>query len=110
MLILYVLQYVTFTFFNILVAHYTILPLPFLFSAPSLSLSASPYTKPSYLYNTSLYSLFFVQHVGMAMIKFKLVSKNMYNKYPLFERYIYNITSVLTYNSIIYLSKPVSQP
>jgi hypothetical protein len=76
--------------FQLIMFHYIYMPLPFLFSAPSLG--SEEHTEDSkigtyqkhYLWNGMLYSLFFVQHVVMSLIIFKLSLKSLWNKYPLF--------------------------
>lgn len=100
------IQLFLFILFLIMMLHYTLYPLPKLFSTPSLLLS--PYMKTSYIYNAFLYSLFFVQHVVMALIMFKVFLKEIWIKYPLYERYIYNLLSSLTEILIFTYAKPVS--
>lgn len=89
----FVVQILLFGYFNLMITHYTFMPMPGLFSTPSLL--ASPYHHPSYLFNALLYASFFVQHVCMALIVFKMGLQGLWVRYPLYERYIYNITSSL---------------
>ena len=77
-----VIQLILFLYFNILIIHYTCFPIPVLFN--SLSLLSSNETNQHYLYNSFLYSLFFIQHIGMALLSFKIKLLNIWNKYPLY--------------------------
>lgn len=106
MLLLFFTQIILFVYFNLLMVHYVIFPMPSIFSADSLVSSSNKVTH--YLYNGILYSLFFVQHVGMALIAFKLKLKQTWAKYPLYERYFYNIASAICEIYIFHLAKPVS--
>lgn len=106
MTLFFFIQFLLFILFMLMMLHYSLYPLPTIFSTPSLLLS--PYIKTSYLYNTLLYSSFFVQHIVMALIIFKVSLKNIWRKYPLYERYFYNIVSSLTEIIIFIYAKPVS--
>ena len=86
-----ILQTLLFVVFNLKMVHYLLQPIPALFSSPSLL--ASFYFTQNYAYNGLLYSLFFVQHVVMAMISFKSAVTNYYSKFPLYQRYVYNVFS-----------------
>ena len=93
-LILFPLQVFLFLFsFAFLFNYFAYIPLPHFISGPTLLVS--PFTKPSYLYNGLMYTLFFVQHILMALVIFKIKGQRIWNKFPLYERYIYNIVSGL---------------
>ena len=97
---------ITFIMFLLKMIHYTTIPLTNMFISPSL-LSSFNY-QPAYLYNFILYLSFFAQHVIMAMILFKTSIWKFIPKYPLYERYIYNISSSWFYILILELAAPVS--
>lgn len=93
-LILFPIQVFLFLFsFAFLFNYFSYIPLPHLISGPTLLVS--PFTKPSYLYNGLMYTLFFVQHILMALVIFKIKGQMIWKKFPLYERYIYNIVSGL---------------
>lgn len=87
----YISQHISYLYFSLLMFHYLFMPIPLLFSSPSLL--ASQHHETSYIFNAFMYSLFFVQHVGMALIIFKTSLETAWSKYPLYERYLYNISS-----------------
>lgn len=82
MLILFVLQIIFALSYLFVFNHYVFMPVPNLISAPSLV--ASPYTKPAYLYNAAIYALFFVQHIVMALLIFKIKVSKIWAKFPLY--------------------------
>jgi hypothetical protein len=49
-----------------------------------------------YAKNAALYALFWLQHIVMATIKYKLALFKYNKVYVLYERYIYNTVSALT--------------
>lgn len=102
----YVFQIMLFLYFNVMIVHYTFMPMPAIFAGPSLL--SSPYKDPSYLFNAALYASFFVQHVVMAMIIFKVKLERLYPRYPLYERFIYNMASSVAEIVILASARPVS--
>lgn len=97
---------VTFVMFLLKIIHYTTIPLTNMFISSSLMSSFN--FQPAYLYNFTLYLSFFVQHIVMAMILFKTSIWKFIPKYPLYERYIFNISSSWFYILILELAAPVS--
>jgi hypothetical protein len=77
-----VAQYLLYIYFVALFIHYVAYPMPNLFNSPSLLLSKSK--QSHYMYNALLYSLFYVQHIGMALIGFKTKCRKMWNRFPLY--------------------------
>jgi uncharacterized membrane protein len=82
MVILFFLQIVLFFIFLVMIIHYTTIPFPKLFSIPSLI--DSPYIETSYIFNMVLYSAFFIQHILMALIAFKVKLQLLWSYYPLY--------------------------
>lgn len=101
-----ILEIVLFVLFNYSLSYYLGLPIPAIL--PIASLRDSTYTEPAYLYNASLFGLFFLQHICMALLKFKVGMKKLWPKYALYERFIYNTVSCLLYLLVLYLSRPIS--
>lgn len=101
-----IFSFVLYVYFELFMAHFTFKPIPSLFQSPSLL--QSPYTTPAYLYNACLYLLFFVQHVIMALLIFKIRLSQIWAKFPLYERYIYNTVSSVLYILILYYARPIS--
>lgn len=88
--------------------HYTVYPIPSIFSSPSLVFTFN--TEPNYLWNASIYCIFFLQHVIMASSSLKKAVVNFYPRYYLYERYIYNIFSSWTYLLILNFVEPLASP
>ncbi len=80
------------------------MPLPF-FSSPTLS--SSPFTEPSYLWNFWVYFSFFIQHGVMITIIFKTSIPKIITKYPLYERYIFNFASTIYYFFMLDYARPI---
>lgn len=93
-----------FPFFVFKFTHYSFMPLP-IFSSPTLS--NTPYTEPSYIWNFCVYFSFFIQHGIMITIFFKTSIPKMIPKYPLYERYIFNFVSTTYYIFILDIAKPI---
>lgn len=94
-----ILSILLFVIFMLKMIHFMLIPIPALFSSPTLT--HTPYTTPSYLFNFSIYLSFFVQHIVMALIIFKTSIVKFIPTYPLYERYIYNICSSWYYIVIL---------
>ena len=92
--------------FLLKLTHYIAIPMPGLFSSPSLV--SSPHTQPTYLLNFGLYFSFFASHVVMSLLVFKSGMRNLISKYPLYERYIYNIFSSWFYMFMLEVAQPVT--
>ena len=103
-----VLQHLLFLIFFLKLIHFAFYPLPRIFSSPSLLLSYN--FVPHYLLNAFLYSLFFYQHIVMALISFKQTLKSFYHKSPIYQRYLYNIASCWCYLLILSFVQPISLP
>lgn len=106
MLLLLFIGAILFLFFMLKIVHYTFIPLHQLFSSPTLDQSLE--TQPHYLYNAFLYSLFFIQHVVMALTIFKKAIISFVPRYFLYERYIYNIFSSWIYLLILEHARPLA--
>jgi quinol-cytochrome oxidoreductase complex cytochrome b subunit len=82
MLLLFFLQIALFVGFSIMMIHYTTVPLPQIFSTPSLM--QSPHSETSFVLNSVLYASFFIQHIVMALIGFKIRLQLVWLYYPLY--------------------------
>ena len=100
------LQFLLFFIFNLKVIHYVAYPMPKIFSSPSLLFSLN--FVPHYLLNAILYSMFFVQHIVMALIGFKTLITRFYSRFPLYQRYIYNIFSCWIFLLLLEFVLPIS--
>ena len=101
-----ILGVLLFLLFGLKLVHYNAIPLPQVFSSPSLM--QSMHLTPSYTYNFILYLSFYFQHMIMATIIFKISLWRFIPNYPLYERYIYNILSSWLYLLIFEVAKPIS--
>ena len=85
-------QYVLFAWVHVLLINYHAFPIPFI-NYPSLlneGISETHYAK-----NILLYILFWIQHIIMATITFKITWFIRYKYFALYDRYIYNISASL---------------
>jgi hypothetical protein len=89
---LIITQYILFVISMLLLVNYFAVHLPFV-EYPSLTDTA--YRTPHYLRNILLYLLFWVQHIVMATLKYKIVWATCCSYFLLYDRYIYNITSAV---------------
>lgn len=93
MLALIIIQYIVSVFGLALLVNYHSVAIPFL-HYPSMLTSSS--TETHYLKNGALYLLFWLQHVAMATLKYKINWQSQFKHFVLYDRYIYNIASGLT--------------
>lgn len=87
-------------------SHYNSMALPSVYKTPTLY--ESPYKEQNYLYNGLLYSSFYVQHIVLALVSVKIKLWGIFKKYPLYERYIYNISSSVILSLIFYNARPIA--
>lgn len=92
LLSLSIIQYLIFAWSQILLVNYHSFRIPFL---DYDSLTTVKSIEPRYLKNICLYSLFWVQHIGMATVEYKLACYKRYSYFVLYDRYLYNISSGL---------------
>ncbi len=76
----------------LMIAHYIFIPMPILFDSPSL-VPTTKYPLLTFLSqidlmvtlrNVFLMSLFFLQHIVMATLKFKILNKEIWKKFPFY--------------------------
>lgn len=91
-IVLIVLQYLLFLFSQILMTHFNTIAFPFI---PYDSLTLKNKHNSHYLWNFSLYFLFWAQHIVMATLKYKNAWLKKWDYFPLYQRYIYNVLSGL---------------
>ena len=60
------------------------------------------------IFTMALYILFFCQHVVMALLGFKIKMAGLCHKYPLYERFIFNLSASIVFIIILHFVKPVS--
>lgn len=91
--IMIIVQYVLFAWAQILLVNYHSFRIP-LINYPSLlndKISETHYAK-----NILLYIVFWIQHIIMATITYKITWFRRYKYFALYDRYIYNISASLT--------------
>lgn len=123
---LIVLQIVLFVVALSVLNHYYTLPMPGMEVFPTMAVPSSDppvdiealSTPPvdiktpetHYIWNVSLYFVFWAQHILMATLKYKLKWLSSSKYFPLYDRYIYNVASGITILAMVYNLKPTHIP
>lgn len=105
MLGLIAVQAVLFVYSNLLLSHFAFLPLPFLFNSPSL-VDPIKTEETYYIQNGCIYTIFWLQHILMATLRYKLAWTKTIRWFPLYDRYFYNIASAVALLVIINSVQP----
>lgn len=91
--VMIIIQYTLFAWIHILLINYHAFTIPFI-NYPSLlddNKSETHYGK-----NMLLYILFWIQHISMATLRYKIAWFRRVKYFALYDRYIYNISASLT--------------
>lgn len=92
MIAMIMVQYVLFVWSNILIVNYHSFKIPFL-HYPSMTDAST--TETHYTSNLCLYLFFWLQHIAMATLKYKISWYNHFKYFVLYDRYLFNIASAL---------------